>query len=114
VRFVNRTVVVLRARPPYVEWANAVANGEERVELDEARSAGSAFLVPPIEHDEDAQGFVERHARALFEHELAMWMDDPATWPARRDGETFHDWFDLEVHEIVVDLGDGPVLAEEL
>jgi hypothetical protein len=126
VRFVNRAVLVLRARQPYVDWANACAAGEgrpagapegragERVSLDDARSAGSAFLIPPIDRDEDARDFVERHADTMFEHELFMWNDDPSFWPERRDAETFREWFDIEVHEIVIDLGDGPVLAEEL
>jgi hypothetical protein len=114
VRFVNRAVLVLRARQPYVDWANGLGEGDERVELDEARTAGSAFLVSPLELEEDARRFVEQHARAMFEHELAMWMDDPATWPERRDVETFHEWFDVEIHDIVVDLGKDPILADEL
>ncbi len=114
-RFVNRSVLVLRAKPPYVEWANEVgAATAGAVSLDDARQAGSAFLIPAIERDEEARAFVEAHARAMFEHELGMWMDDPDTWPARRDAETFLEWFDLEVHDIVVDLGDEPLATEEL
>ncbi len=113
-RFVNRAVMVLRARQPYVDWANALASGTDTVSLDDARQAGSAFLIPSIERDEDARAFVEAHARAMFEHELGMWMDDPGTWPPTRDAETFLDWFDLEVHDIVVDLGQEAIAIEEL
>ncbi len=113
-RFVNRAVRVLRARQPYVDWANDVGSGTDTVSLDDARQAGSAFLIPSIERDEEARAFVVTHARAMFEHELGMWMDDPETWPPRRDAETFVEWFDLEVHDIVIDLGEEAIAAEEL
>jgi hypothetical protein len=114
-KFVSRAVVVVRAKPPYVDWANGLRPADaERVTLANARVGGSAFLVPSFQHDEDAQAFLERHATAMFEHELGMWIDDRAAWPPRRDAATFHEWFDVELHEIVVDLGDDEILVEEL
>jgi hypothetical protein len=130
VRFVNRAVLVLRARLPYFDWANRCAEGAEapaerpessapgrppgRVTLDDARSAGSAFLIPMIDRDDEARHFVAQHARALFEHELSMWTDDRSLWPPERDADAFREWFDVEVHDILVDVGEGPLLAEEL
>jgi hypothetical protein len=115
VKFVSRVALVLRAKQPYVDWANGLQGpGGPMVTLDDARTAGSAFLVPTFSRDADARAFVERHAPVLFEHELGMWMDDRSTWPARRDAAAFHDWFDVEVHDIVVDLGEDDIVTEEL
>ena len=114
-KFVSRAVLVLRAKEPYVEWANGLQEpGQPRVTLADARRAGSVFLVPVFHRDAEAREFVERHAPAMFEHELGMWMDDRATWPERRDAATFHAWFDVELHEIVVDLGGDEIVTEEL
>ncbi|SRR5581483_4655660 len=113
-RFVNRTAVVLRARQPYVDWANRSQAGPERVVLAQARAAGSVFLIPAFERADDIRAFVERHAPEMFEHELGMWLEDPGGWPPRRDAATFHEWFDVEVHEIVVDLAGDEIVAEEL
>jgi hypothetical protein len=114
-KFVSRAVLVLRAKAPYVEWANGLQEpGQPMVTLAHARAAGSAFLVPSFERETEAQAFVERQAQAMFEHELGMWMDDRTTWPAARDPGTFHEWFDVEVHEIVLDLGDDEIATEEL
>lgn len=114
-KFVSRAVLVLRAKEPYVEWANGLQGpGQAMVTLADARAAGSAFLIPSFQHDAEAREFVRRHAQAMFEHELGMWMDDRATWPPRRDAATFHEWFDVEVHEILVDLGDDEIVTEEL
>lgn len=60
-------------------------DGGAEVDLEEARVAGTAFLVSPLESEDDARAFLERNARALFEHELGMWVDDPSRWPAPRD-----------------------------
>jgi hypothetical protein len=113
-RFVNRAVLILRARPPYVDWANGLRDVDPAVTLEAARTGGSAFLVPTFETDAEAVAFVERHASVMFEHELSMWMDDAATWPAVRNAATFHAWFDVEVHDIAVDLGEDGLAAEEL
>lgn len=114
-KFVSRAVLVLRARQPYVDWANDLQEpGGAMVTLEDARTAGSAFLIPALSRGADARAFVERHAPAMFEHELEMWMDDRSTWPARRDAAAFHEWFDVEVHDIVVDLGEDAIVTEEL
>ncbi len=114
-KFVSRAVLVLRAKQPYVDWVNGLLEpGQPMVTLADARAAGSAFLIPPFTRDADAQEFVERQAPAMFEHELGMWMDDRSTWPSARDIAAFHAWFDVEVHEIVVDLGEDEIATEEL
>jgi hypothetical protein len=114
-RFVSRAVLVLRAKQPYVDWANGFQEpGAAMVTLENARVAGSAFLIPAFSRDADAAEFVERHAQAMFEHELGMWTDDRATWPGRRDAATFREWFDVEGHDIVIDLGEDAIVTEEL
>lgn len=112
-KLVNRAVAVLRARQPYVDWANRFVRGGLPLSVSDFADAGSAFLIPAFDRDEEIQAFIDRHAPAMFEHELGMWADDPATWPPTRDAATFRAWFHVEVHDVVMDLGPDDLTAAE-
>ena len=35
-------------------------------------------------------------------------------WPAARDLKTFREWFRIDIHSVVVDVGDDDIEGEEL
>jgi hypothetical protein len=107
IKLVNRAVVVLRPRAPYVAWANGF-EGPKLAEDEYGRMA-SVFLVPEGGTDEETLAYVRAHCRFMFEHELAAWMTDEGMWPADRTWEAFQAWFDVEIHDVVVDLGRDPL-----
>jgi hypothetical protein len=113
-RMINRSVALLQARQPYVDWANRSREGGPALTVEDFAGRGSSFLIPDFEDETEAQAFVERHASVMFEHELGMWNDDPSVWPPIRDAATFREWFDVEVHDVVMDLGDDDLYAEEV
>jgi hypothetical protein len=104
---VNRTVLVLRPKTPYVEWAN----GFEGPSLapEEYGRMTSVFLVPELDTDEDAAAYVRDNYQTLFEHELEAWMRDEHTWPDDRSWDVFRAWFEVEIYTTVVDLGEEPL-----
>ncbi len=104
---VNRTVVVLRPKAPYVEWANGFEG--PKLPREEYGKMTSAFLVPELDTDEEAVAYVREHYQTFFEHELEAWMRDEGTWPADRSWGAFQAWFEVEIHGTVVDLGEEPL-----
>ena len=48
----------------------------------------------------------------LIELQLESWTDDESVWPAERDLRTFREWFRVEIHSVVVDVGEDDVDAE--
>ena len=50
----------------------------------------------------------------LFEFQLAAWTEVESTWPATRDLRTFKEWFGVDIHSVVVDVGDDDIEGEEL
>ncbi len=44
--------------------------------------------------------------------QLNLWYRDPRSWPRERSNSPFDEWFDLELHTLVVDLVDEPLLKE--
>jgi hypothetical protein len=115
-RVVNRTAISITGAEPYAEWARQhVADSDKGVlTVARAKPYGSAFLLPEFELEEDVQEWIEENASWLFEFQLSAWTDDQASWPATRDLETFRSWFRVDIHSVVVDMGDDDIEGEEL
>jgi hypothetical protein len=115
-RVVNRLAITLTGADPYNDWArqNEADNDRGMLTVARAKPYGSAFLLPEFELEEDVQEWIEENASWLFEFQLSAWTDDEASWPATRDLKTFRAWFRIDIHSIVVDMGDDEIEGEEL
>jgi hypothetical protein len=118
VRVVNRTAVTITGAQPYIDWMRQTDadfnKGAVAVVVPRAKAYGSAFLLPEFDLEEDLQEWVEDNASWLFEFQLSAWTDDEATWPQTRDLQTFKAWFRIDIHSVVVDVGDDDIEGEEL
>ena len=115
-RVINRTAVTITGAKPYVDWTlttDADAN-KGAITVARARTYGSAFLMPEFELEEDIQEWVEDNAVWIFEFQLGAWTDDESTWPPIRDLKSFREWFNIDIHSVVVDVADDDIEGEEL
>jgi hypothetical protein len=115
-RVVNRTAVTLVGAEPYLEWTRArdASFNQGLMTVARARTYGSAFLLPEFELEEDIQEWVEDNYLWMFEFQLSAWTEDEAAWPQVRDLQTFRDWFRIDIHNVVVDVGDDDIEGDEL
>ena len=115
-RVLNRTAVTIIGAEPYLAWTRQREAAVNRglLTVARARTYGSAFLLPELELEEDVQEWVEENASWLFEFQLAAWTDDESTWPANRDLKTFREWFRIDIHSVVVDVGEDDIEGEEI
>ena len=115
-RVINRTAVTITGGKPYVDWMRAHDADRDRGMLTVVRAKpyGSAFLLPEFELEEDLQEWIEENATWLFEFQLSGWTEDESTWPPARDVKTFREWFNIEIHNIVVDVAEDDIDGEEL
>ncbi len=103
---VNRSVLLVRPRAPYLEWAAANGDGVD-YPVDHERTA---YLLPVYGDATEGEAVLRRHCAAIFEAELEAWCTDESTWPRRQTYAEFLRWFEVEQHSIVVDLAaDAPV-----
>lgn len=109
---VNRGVIVLKAKEPYLDWANACNDETEQFTVEDLAEDSTVYLVPDWLDDEELEGFLRRHARLILENELEAWITNKSLWPERRDYETLRAWFAIEAHSVVRDLGGGPIEVE--
>ncbi len=109
---VNRAVAVIKPRQPYLDWAKSIPGPADDVTLDELRTDCTAILIPDFDTPVESEAFIAGLAGDLFEMELEAWDRDPTTWPEDRSYKAFQEWFDVEIHSIVLDTADDDITWE--
>ena len=108
-REINRSLIVVKPKQPFLEWAQAV-DYMEGLTLEHMRDDDpSAYLIPELIYEDDQPEILKWCYEDVFEAELNSWYTDPALWPPRRDLKMFLEWFDIEFHSCVWDLCDDPI-----
>ena len=117
---VNRALVVLRYKQPYIDWVKSAGEFPMEMTLEEANDDSEAFLVPaydcqmdPIDGTDDAIKWVEKRWRMFFEHILMSWIGDESEWPKKRTLKMFREWFSVEYKSLVWDMGVEPLMVED-
>ena len=117
---INRAMVVLRYKQPYLDWVKSAGPSPMELTLEEANDDSEAFLVPaydslidPVDGTEDAVKWVEKRWRMLFEHILMSWIEDESAWPKKRTLKLFREWFDVEYRSLIWDMGNEPLVVED-
>jgi len=87
---------------------------EAFLQVARAQTYGTAFLLPEAEFETEIEEWIAENATWLFEFQLSAWSDDEARWPADRGAKAFAAWFDVEIHDAVVDLAEADLETEEL
>lgn len=106
---VNRSLILIKPKEPYVNWANSTAQSYETI--DEIRESSKAILLP-IDIYDNQEAFLEENFKVIFELELDAWLSDKRLWPRQIDYETFKKWFDVEFYSLVVDFSESELSRE--
>ena len=107
IEHLDRMALVVRPKQPYVDWANSFDDGGP--EYDPSAHSASVFLINEVVDVTDIAQVVRKCWRDIFKEQLHAWMRDPGVWPRCRSRKMFLEWFDVQVCEMVFDLGRGPV-----
>jgi hypothetical protein len=104
---INRHAIVVKPRKPFYDWLNEIErkNPEPITVLDEH----NVYLIREMDSNDEVRRWIKKHFDQLFVNELNDWYTDETFWPQRRTCKLFSEWFDVEVHSMVLDLEDGPV-----
>ncbi len=108
----NRVALIVRYRAPFVAWVNEVDEDGMELNLEDANDDNQVYLLDP--EDADAvEEWLDLNHELLFENELEAWCEDEALWPDSLDRDTFDQWFAVEVHSVIYDVGSGPIFDDE-
>jgi hypothetical protein len=108
----NRGLVVLRPKQPFVDWVVKLHRREEPPDTEWIRSTSSAFLIPEYELTDDSWEWIEENCSTFFALELIDWYTDEQLWPQDRSWKVFQEWFEIEFIYVVWDLVDETLSSE--
>ena len=109
---INRGCLILKPRQPFIDWLNQT-DSDEPIHLKEAREDVTAFLIPDFDSNEEADLFVKNNYLSFFEQILEDWITDENIWPKDRTRTKFEQWFDIQIHSMVVDTVDKKIVKEK-
>ena len=111
---VNRSAIVIKARKPFLDWLKSLPDPEDQgTTLKEINEGANVYLLPPYWAEMNSTSVQWEFYSAIFEMELYDWWADEADWPAGRDLKMFHKWFNPELHDVIEDLVDAPLIDED-
>ena len=103
-RVVNRSLLIVRPRQPYVDWANSVDDDGPPADLTFLREQPHAYLVEDIELLDEFAQLIDVYWEPIFHEQLDGWMRDPDLWPEELTREMFLKWFDCELSTMIWDM----------
>lgn len=112
---VDRVVAVIKPTEVMLKWLNDHLDEEEKLNMESLQQDCTVLLIPPFEEPEEAEEYLLSLHNEIFEGELASWEVDAKHWPTERSIEAFQQWFTLELHSMVYDIGnlDDEMAAED-
>jgi hypothetical protein len=109
--FLNRGVLVVRPRQPFVDWICSFEDGDP-VDPADAWEAVNSFLVPEFDEPEETLEWIHGNVDTVFEIMLNDWITEPESWPEDRGWSAFEEWFEFEYVDLAWDLVDEPLSSE--
>jgi hypothetical protein len=114
---VNRGALILRYKEPAIQWINDAdpSPSPDRVTLESVNDEQTVYLINDSAGDDSKslERWLKRHYAEIFEMELEGWYTDPDLWPKQLSYELFRQWFEAELHTVLIDLGDGAIFDDE-
>lgn len=110
---IDRIIVVLKPTQPFLSWVNThKEDDEDDLTLEEIRQDSTALLVPIFETRAEIEDYIESIYESIFETELCAWTLDEDTWPQPMSYKLFQEWFELEIHSLVLDTVEYDSVSE--
>lgn len=114
---VDRSAVILLPTEAFLQWLNDKEKNHENavvLTLAQIRSNCTVLLVPEYDTPEEAIAYIDRHFLDLFQAELASWYADEEQWPADMSLQAFWTFFEVQVHDMVIDLLEDEINNSQL
>lgn len=110
--FLYRFAVTITRKRPYIDWANSFDDGGPKLADDLADDRRTVYLVPETTDRPNLAEIIDEFWEAIFEEELAMWMENEDDWPNPRTRELFDAWFGVVATDSVFDLAPEEPLTQ--
>jgi hypothetical protein len=109
----NRAAIIVRAKAPFVEWVQSADADSSHITTEEVNEDPNVYLIYDPKKEGEIDRLIAKNYREIFEEELNSWFTDESLWPKKRDLKTFRQWFQVDFHDMVVDLSEEDFYTEE-
>ncbi len=109
---INRCVLVVKGKQPFLEWARNLPDPSPDLTLDRVQDDSHTYLLPSYEMKDQQEGLLKEFYKEIFEQELVAWWREESAWPRKRTLTMFKEWFDVEFHSMAIDLVDDEIVKE--
>jgi len=111
--YINRQVAIIKPKEPYINWTNTLPGAVKPVSIDNLQIDCTAILLPNFDAEEESLKYLKKIFHHIFEYELFGWHTDEKAWPQNRTFSLFQEWFNIESHTEVIDLGNELIATED-
>ena len=111
---INRSIAIIKPKQPFVDWANQLPDAECVSSLDDFKLDCFAVLIPEYNTDEEAKGYINELYEDIFTEMLFGWCTEESWWPQDITKEMFWEWFEVDLHSMVIDPYADPIKKESL
>lgn len=105
---INRNAIVVKPKKPFFDWLNYLYPESPINEKEEA----NIYLIKEKDSNEAIEKWLSRNFDQLFQNELNDWHTDENDWPQKRTYKLFKEWFDFEIHSMVLDLEETEITKD--
>ena len=109
---INRSIAIIKPKQPFINWANQLPDAEHDTSLEDLQDDCQTILIPNYETNDEAKKYIDGMAEDIFEEELFSWCTHEPWWPKKRTKKLFWEWFEAELHSIVIDSCNEPIVEE--
>ena len=109
---VNLSVLVLVPQAPFWNWLSHLPDIDlDGLELEDLQADSNAYLIDPVDEEEEAWEMISAKVDTIFSAELADWCEDSSLWPDLHP-DIFFEWFDVRLSSILTDLSHTDLSRE--
>lgn len=98
---INRNAIVVKPKQALFNWINFIYPDEP---VEAGDDEGTVYLVKEKNSNEAIEKWLKKNYDKIFQNELNNWHTDENDWPHKRTYKLFKDWFDVEIHTMILDL----------
>ena len=103
---INRNAIVIKPRQVFFDWINSIYPDDPVEDVDE----GTVYLIREKESYIAIEKWLSTKFDNIFQNELNNWHTDEKDWPRKRTYKQFREWFDVEIHSMILDLEETGIL----
>jgi hypothetical protein len=105
---INRNAIVVKPKQVLFDWVNSIYPDSPI----EAVNESTVYLIKEKDSNEAIEKWLKKNFDNIFQNELNNWHTDEKDWVQKRTYKLFTEWFDIEIHSMILDLEETAITKD--